>query len=225
MRGKRAAKAIKKPKSFLNKTYKVNPAQVAQKALKIGLFLKKLINTESKFFDTVASTTVSTTPTIVSFNNIAQGVDYNNRVGNSIKVENMLMRQLITTDTLQQAVTFRHMIIVDNESDGALPVITDVLESSSVLSPMNHNNGKRFTVLRDDLYDINSNSINTAATNFLIQRRSDKCFKELNYHIKYDAAAGAIASVKEGNLIGIWLSSSATNATLDYNTRLRYIDN
>lgn len=112
----------------------------------------------------------------------------------------------------------RVLLIRDNFCSGAAPAVTDVLQTASVLAPINITAfPNRFKVLFDVRRDMSINGNEIVAVK--------KYSKDTN-HVKFIGTSGAIASAGAGTLFLILLSDQATNKpTVDYYFRLRYVDN
>lgn len=193
---------------------------VANKAFKIARSVAHMINVERKFYDiatTFTNTQFCTTGTISLLTGMAQGADYNQRNGNSIKAVSIQYRMNIFVGTT--ATGYRIILYKDNEPRQALPSVADILESTTTVSPMNHTNGKRFQILQD----IHSNVDLVKNT-----MRVHKFYKKLNHHIKYVGSGSGITNTDEDNIYFLILadsSSGVTSPTAQFYSRLRYIDN
>lgn len=198
--------------------YGAKAGSLAYKAYKGVRWIQRLINVEKKFFDIVSAPTVSTTPSIISLSNIAQGNDYNQRDGNSILIQSMLLRALITLNSMAATSIIRLVLFVDNDQRGTDPAATDLFESvGSLTTPLNHNVASRFNVLMDKFVSLSING-NRSMT--------FKRFFKYNRHIKYTGTTGADATAYEGAIFLLLWSSEVTNVpTVDYSFRLRYTDN
>lgn len=205
--------------------YGAKAGGLAYKAWRGVRYIKSLINVEKKFFDVTGTTTIdgtsSTSGSIISLSNIAQGDDYNNRSGNSILLQSLLFRGKATIASTFKPTTIRVMLLIDNDQRGTDPTFTDIFETgvgTNITRPLNHNVGKRFNVLWDRVTSMDEFN----------QRRFLHTFRKFyGQHIKYQGTAGADASAYEGNLYLVLASDVATSdaPSFDYSVRLRYTDN
>lgn len=181
-------------------------------------YLKDVVNVERKTFDTNVATAFSSTVTTQCLNLIAQGNDYNNRQGNSIKASglsyNIYINKANATNAYDRC---RLILFIDKKGEGATPAITDLLESNSFYSLKNHTNRDRFKIIKDMRFSLdNSNNLS----------RTLKGFIRLKQHIKYQNTTGAIGSTDTNQIWLFYLSDNAANGPVTaMNFRLRFIDN
>ena len=101
------------------------PGKINQ-AIKWAKIAKEMINAEKKGYQNMNSTAtdVTTSGLIVYLSDISQGLDYQNRVGNSIKAKSIQFRFIarFNDDTLQKQ-TMRIFLIQDKENQGEYPVL------------------------------------------------------------------------------------------------------
>lgn len=204
-------------KKFTRKRFKRRSARggIARKAMAGVRFLRSIVNVEKHFFGTSGAAVAPTVAGVVyPVDNLLQGDVYNSRSGNSILVKSFyMMFDCVGAGTNQ---LYRLIIFIDKENRGALPAVTDVLETATSTSPMNHINGKRFKVLRDA-------RMNVSLTNQQVIQR--KWFIKLNHHVRYnDGNTGTVTDFREGHIFWLFLSDTTTGFYA-YNTRIRYIDN
>lgn len=223
-----------KPRRVARKPWymkKYSVGQVAQKAWSGLKYIKSLINVEQKFFDVTRNNSVQTsTATVLNLSNLAQGNDYNNRDGNSILIQSLLIRYILAgnvSNSLGDIV--RIILFQDNDQRGVDPTASDLLEDTStphlqMLSPLNHNVGKRFNVISDKIIPVNSQNTVLATGPYY---KAGKLFKKFSgNHIKYTSTAGADASNYEGSLYLMTFSLQSVNGpALSIQSRLRFTDN
>lgn len=178
---------------------------------------KKGPDTEYKFLDSVfISQAIGTTAVVYGLSVIAQGNDYFNRNGNVVEAKSLYGRMNVNSSATATFNTLRAMVIVDNDNQGTAPVGTDIFEGASYnyLSPLNHANSKRFTVLWDKVYVVEK--ANKAAVN-------TKLYRKLNHSVRYGGTAGF--TPREGNMYLVLLSDSPVNTPyVDFDFRLRFTD-
>lgn len=197
-------------------SYARSGISLAAKAFALAKYLKSIVNVERKFFD-VAQTNqaIGTTAVIYPLTQIAQGDAYNNREGNSVKAKSLFYRQTTVLNTSAEQTFVRVVIFKDMEQNGTSPTAAQLLESSgNYISPLNHVNGTRFKILRDHI-------VNVTKT---LNAKQYETYIRLSNHIKFSDSAST--DTKEGNIYLLLLSDQATNTpTIDFNSRLRYVDN
>lgn len=191
-------------------------AATASKALSLAAKTYSLLNPEFKVHDVNVTSAISTTANIVSLASIAQGDGASSRDGRSIKVTSL---QLCGSYALHSSATIdviRTMVVIDKDSSGTTPTITDLLASSD---PCEHRNvlsdQNRFRVLYDSLQ-----SLNSAGKTQCLQRK----YMKLNHHVKYDGTAAADYSW--GNIYLVQLGRrAASTSSQNMFCRIRYLDN
>nr|UOF78571.1 capsid protein [Cressdnaviricota sp.] len=190
----------------------------ALKAWNLAKMLKGLINTESKYGDSGIQTLTPTNAGGVSYlSGLAQGLTNITRVGNSILAKSILLNIQCVINASATNTVVRLVLFVDHDNQGATPAVTDLIQSADARAFINRVNGKRFSVLKDWQYVLNTS---TGA------QQNDKVFLRLAHHIKYSGTDAAIGSQLQGAMFLMVISDQATNTpTVIYNSRLRYIDN
>lgn len=184
--------------------------------------IKTLVNVEKKYLDTSNSAvTLSNTAYVANLTGMIQGTDYNQREGNSIKANSIQCRYTLKcnpniTASLGQAV--RVALVMDKDNQGSAPSQLDIFETADVNSPLNHTNGKRFSVLYDKVHTTAPD-----ASNAVVQH---KFYIPCKNHLKF---SGATASATRENHIYLVMYSDTNTATneptVDYYARFRYVDN
>ncbi len=127
---------------------------------------------------------------------VPQGDDDTDRNGIQITMRKLEIRLIVSRGNADCC--FRTIILLDRQSNGAIPTNDDVLQITAtdpqqVVSPLNNDNKKRFRVLSDrtrTLVDGNSN---------------ERCFAvhhKLSTKVRFDGAGTGIADVVSGML---WL--------------------
>ena len=114
-------------------------------------------------------------PSISLVTNVAQGSDSNQRSGNHIFCKSFYLRWRLASTSVV-GTTHRCLIVMDTQNNGAVPAVTDVLQTNNYLSPMNYDTSNRFKVLRDKLF------ITSTGTT---QDKMGKMFIKINKGIKY----------------------------------------
>ncbi len=190
---------------------------MAAKALAVAKLTKSLLNVERKESSFASSVAPNTTGSILMLNGTAQGLDKDDRVGNSVRWTSILTRVRVEIHASATASQARVIFIWDKQSNGALPAVTDVLQAANTLSSLNTDFGKRFRVLSDQMY-------NVSITGNQLQYK--KVFRKLSLRTEFGTTAGTIAAINSGTIFLLVISDEATNApTVFHNTKLRYIDN
>ncbi len=190
---------------------------LAERAMRGVRAITKLVNIEEKANDGSTSFTLSTAGTVTYLSAIAQGSDYTNRIGDSIKCHSVeLIVQVVASAALTTNDGVRVLLFRDLENPGSAPAVTDVLSTANPLGLENWLNRARFKVLFDEVFDI-SNTANPLVSR-LVHLPVDR-------HIKYRGTGATAASAAEGTM---WLVSICGNGTnpsgVNLFWRTRYTD-
>lgn len=185
--------------------------------------IRKLINIETKFVDKAqTSTAISTTATVFAISQTAQGLDVSNRVGDSIKLQHITVRGRVNVSTAASNSLVRIMVIRDLDGYGTAPVSADILQDSatvsSCLSPINYLNRERFSVLYDELVELQGIVQGTAGMPFYFDSAHAG-------HVLYLGTTATAASNGKGSLYVVALSDEATNTpSIAFYSRVTYTD-
>lgn len=203
-------------------------------AYKMAKQIISLINVEQKFFDVDGSggVTVTDTPSVINLSNIAQGTDFYQRVGNSVRPQNFEVRMILRGNSATAGNQCRILIVQDKESQGTDPTLGLVLAAGTypILQPHNPLYKQRFKYLYDEIVNLTNPSVGLASsgtsTDYIPARIVLPMLKmHLGGHIRFDATAGADASDLEGQLFLMAVSLDATNGpNLSYTSRLEFTD-
>lgn len=179
--------------------------------------IKSMINVERKFCDvTSISQVVNKTAALTLLNPIAEGSDYNQRTGISVKTTSLFMRFNIQLDPSAVLNTIRYILFVDKENHGATPAAADVLEdATNYQSPINHVASSRWLILADKFVtlDVNGKAV-----------QEHKLFKKIQFHLKYSATGAT--TVYNTAIYLLLVADNNTNPPLcSWYSRLRYVDN
>lgn len=196
--------------------------------------IKKLEHTEElKYIDVLNSTALSTTGTSLVLSVLAQGDDFNNRVGEEVRAKyvNCKLRLAKTTPSanINQV---RCILFWDLQTNGSGPVIltstladSGLLDNSSItsvlLSPHNYRCSQRYKILYDKVHVLNPDSTTTQMARYIhINKRLGGA------KIKYTDSSGTIASLTSRALCFSILSdtSSTTEITPTLCFRVWYTD-
>ncbi len=193
-------------------------AQTAKAALSTALTLKSMLNVEYQKLVSSSSINPSTTPIITShLGQIVQGDANNARKGNSLKITSCYGKMSAQINTSGVATIFRIMLLVDNSANQGNPSATDILHSNNILSSLNYNNRKRFTVIYSKEFQLSQNGTRELFFSF---------YKKLNMKVTYDGVVGDVTDLTNNNLVWVFMSDEAIlTPDLNFNIVYRYVDN
>lgn len=182
----------------------------------VGL-LKSLINTEEKYIDVATNNSFGTSGIVTLLSACAQGNDDVERNGNKILMKDLLFRVNINGSSTPSATNVRFILFVDKEFDGAVPSVTQVLQTASHLSPINIDYTKRFVILSDKRYSFT----NTGYLSTFV-----KIYKQLQFHAFYDGSTTATADCKENMICALFITDQNVNQPgYNFYSRIKFYDN
>lgn len=202
------------------------------------------LNSEKKVLEFSGASNITTTPTVLVLNTLAQGTTSTTRIGDSVRWTSIQFRcRLDGHATVDNIV--RLILVRDHNPRGVLPAYTDVYQgtpsTTNVMQYRNLKNINRFDILWDKFYVIpaqNSGSSHVRVIEkywnlekMLIKRNyrskgkgkvADKALNETTYI----ANTGGIADIGEQGFFFIAVAdNTASPIDFDYHFRNRYIDN
>lgn len=201
---------------------------VAYKAFKVAKTVAALVNVEKKFYDVqnlnITSTAFNSSGSVGLYTAMAQGNDYNQRNGISILPKSFQLNMNVYNNGVNYA-TCRVVVFRDMENRQATPAVSDLLETVTPQSPLNHVNGKRFRILKDWKFTLDGVSKSTRYLEYYHQ--FNKVGSKGKDHIRFEGTGSGASNIDEGHIFILFLSDNITAAAPfgTIYTRLRYIDN
>jgi len=176
---------------------------------------------ELKNIDITGNCVVNTVGAIVLLNPLAQGYDNGYRVARFVKLTAYELRAYVTSASEASAQTARLIIVYDRQTNGAAPVMLDILSVASPISTYNSFNLDRFEVLYDNLYAVREHGTDFKQPNF---DEDGELSHTCNYNSSSTATVadyvnGAVFLLSIGNV-----AAGETAATMYYRTRIYYYD-
>ncbi len=178
-----------------------------------------LLNTEFKSIDIAASGTVSTTAGFVLLNGTAPGDDFDTRDGRVIRMKSIQITLTYFINSNATLTFIRILVFIDKQPNEATPTITQLLDTSSIVSFRNLDFRKRFIILKDDIVAMTIQGANRLG--------SWKYYKQIDAKTQYDAdTTGTIADITTNAIFLMLVSSEGTNLpNVTRVSRVRFIDN
>lgn len=185
---------------------------------------------EHKYVDVASGNyNADTTGTVTLLNGVAQGDDNNQRQGRQVNFTSVSIKGMLQTESQATSPCFCRLIVVwDGATNGAAPLITDLLVASTSLSHNNLNNRARFKILLDEQYALGG-LITTATQTYA----ESPTIYTINRYVKLPkclqtnlGTSAAVTSIQSG---AIWMFTignvaSATGGTFTVATRCRFLD-
>lgn len=190
---------------------------------------------ELKFKDTVLdNVTYGAAGTINVLNNMSQGTDSIARIGRRINMKSVFIRYMLDSNFTEN-IFFRTILVVDMQSNGALPAWTDIFVDTNSTTLTNLNNRDRFRILldRQDVIEPGISGGGPIAIGTGNAGGATICFKQLykklNFVTTYNAGIqGTIADIQTGALLLCTIASVTNAGQGTYTTllkcRIRFTD-
>lgn len=186
--------------------------------------LKRTVGKEEwKFRDTYTAAAVTNAGAFTCISLLQLGDDVGNREGRKINIESIQAKIRFEQNASATApVTIRVIFFQDKQSNGANPVLADLLDTTSaggVDALRNLNNRSRFKILMDRRYSMGvfAGDICEVTDEYYDKRKHDIIFNALN--------AGNIGDIQTGALFFLWISDvAANNPGGIMNTRIRFTE-
>lgn len=174
-----------------------------------------------KYSDVTDTINVDTTGAIILLNGLTRGNDSDNRIANRIRMLGAEFKGYVDTAANAAPQTGRILIVYDLQSNGTTPTMTDFLQLSASISPMNRDNLNRFIVLHDLMYTVQEHGVEYRQPHFsFVVEIQRNCLYGLGN-------AGTVADIVSGALYIVSIGSIANGAdtgSLTFYNRLYYYD-
>lgn len=178
------------------------------------------MNVEEKINQGAVSGGVTSTGTVNSLTSLAQGTNYTDRIGNSIKLQRIEVRMKVIMNSSSTGTLLRVILFRDLYQSGTAPGVTDVLNqngsSNAPLQPYNWLLRDRIAIIYDEIVALSGTGDNTAALNIDVPHSG---------HVKYVGTTSGAASNGPGSVYLLLVSDEATNTpTVTYAYRVTFTD-
>lgn len=188
----------------------------AYSALKIARKLKDAVNIEYKYYSQNNAISADYGGTVTALNLIPQGITDSQRIGDSLKMQNLTIRGVWTLQGGQQAVC-RHLVVLDhqNKVSTAGDVLDNIGSGYAPYSAKQYDKRFQTRILYDKTFVVDANN----------PLKAFDLVVPVNSHTQYDSA---LTTIDTGALKIICLSNIAAGATAPYfsfTSRLTYTDN
>lgn len=175
------------------------------------------LNSEKNFVATSVTATPAGTWSFSALGLLATGNTTASRVGNQIKFVSHNMNIRIVMNASASDTFVRIVLFLDKQPNGALPGATSVFNTDTIDSFVNINNGRRFVMMMNKVYNVSTGS----KTTLFIQK-----WMKYQFKTRYAGTTAAITDLATNSCVLGLISSEATNTpTVEFNIRQRYFDN
>lgn len=188
---------------------------------------------ELKFVDTTSqNVALTTTWAGVLVNGIAQGSDFNQRIGRKSTMKSVLFNGNCFNISGASLVSIngaycRFVIIYDTQpNSGTIPTGTDIFVANDPNTALNLNNRDRFQVLMDVRKQVSAFTF-SAATALTAGNPANsywKKFKKCNKETVFSGTAATLGSISTGAIYLFVIADAASSAAIDYYIRVRFTD-
>lgn len=173
-----------------------------------GLFNMRMGGIEKKFNDYFQPTTnLAAGSAIYNINGIAQGTDYNQRIGREIFQKSLYLR-MFGADVTGTSTQVRVMLVFDKQTNGVLPLISDILTSVSLLACNNLNNRERFVTISDKQFI--TSGTNAGPSNSFMNNK----YKKIRLPVTFNNTGSTIADINTGALYLVIIAQNAFSGLL-----------
>lgn len=162
---------------------------------------------------------------ITELNDVLQGAGVYERVGVKILMRSVRIRATLTANASPAMAIVRMAVIYDRQPNGAAPAIADIFTdtrvagatTTDICSGVNISNKNRFTILRDQMWNLDSATSLSHVVDWFIPCRLQTEFK---------ASAGTIADISTGSLLLVTAGLNVTSFAnmFQCRSRIRYED-
>jgi hypothetical protein len=170
--------------------------------------IRKLINVEEKILDSnLSTTTISYSGLVSSISTFAQGLDYNARIGDSIKLQHIRVSIYAQVAAGSLSSALRIIILRDLFQQGTAPTASQILQNvgaaDAINQPRNWLLRDRFSFLHDEVYEL-SNTAGNASYCITLDMPHEG-------HVKYIGSTGVAASNGFGSVYILYVSNENVN--------------
>ena len=178
---------------------------------------------EKKNIDTTSTTTIVAAQTVgnpLVLNSVAQGTTPNTYLGRSLTMKSLLIRWAGYLDATTTGSSGLRMIVVyDKQTNGAIPVTTDVFQVDQMTSPMNLNNNRRFEVVLDEMIPC----VGTGGPQAWFVER----YVKMNRRTEFSGAGAGVTQIATGSLVAYFYQQGGLLVASPINSfysRVRFVD-
>jgi len=179
---------------------------------------------ERKYLDNYQASTTSTAGTTACINQIAEGDDYNNRIGRKVSLKNIQYDVFIDVSNAAATEAGFWCLVLDKQSNNALAGYTTVFDTSVIAAPFAFKNDatfqERFQMLKFEPFVVSPSG------NGGCHYRGFLPLETLLPEDQVVQYAGTAAGVPNKNAILMCYGSTggAGDVTITYGIRIKYVD-
>lgn len=193
------------------------------------VFQKTFSGSEVKYQDTVVQVEFDTTGNPTLINGVAEGNENTNRAGRQFKIVSIMAKGYVTGASASGpagATPIRQLVVYDKQTNGAAPVIGDVLVNGDVAGQLNMDNKNRFVVLWDEIWQPPGIPLGTNGAGAAYW--SVNKWRKVNLPVLNKGTTAAVASIATGSIyvfsIGAFAANATHNPVSQINYRIKFTD-
>lgn len=175
------------------------------------------------------SSNIPNTGNISLLSGVAAGTDYNQRIGRKIMLKSILLRlniQPVSTTSQPVGDAVRIIVFYDTQTNGAIPLVADVLQSANYTSPLNLNNRDRFKVIMDKYLGTEAAVYTAGAlTSGSPKVRALTKYRKCGLEAIYSGTGATVGSIATGGIFILYISQANNVNNIQIDSRIRFMDN
>jgi len=190
---------------------------------KYGSYVLGALNAEMKEYYSLIANAVITNSNAYQLLSIAQGSDYNSRIGDSVKLDNLRIEYTLNVNATAGQNLTRVVVLRDFMNTGAVPTLASIFQDVSsqaalIVSPYLHSLGDRYEVLYDAVH-----VQVTAADSAIVHRRIGLGVDD---HVLWSGTSSAIGDTYQGHPFLFAITDQGVNGPkLVVNSTAYFVDN
>lgn len=174
---------------------------------------------ELKVIDTAsASYAADTTGLVTLINGVAQGTDFNTRIGRKFTMKSVLVRGDVRVGATPASTAWRVMVVLDRQANGVAPGITDIINAANLAGVQTLSFRDRFVVLMDKQGWLEQTDM---------QIRPFKWYHKCNLEVTNSGTGATVGSIATGALYLVTCGATGagvTAAIVQVACRVRFTD-
>lgn len=177
---------------------------------------------ELKCYDTNWSFNIVGAGHVFCLNTITQGTDDFNRIGKSIQLKNLSINYYITSIGVGPNLVCRTLFVLDRQTNGATPAVSDIIESNAVEALYKESQRTRFKILYDKVTFAGADG---SGINVIMQGGTNmNVAVPLNYKQEFLSNAGTVAAINKGAIWCLIVTNVTSNLRTNGAARVQYTD-
>lgn len=195
-------------------TYWQAGSKLASGAYRLARWAASHINAEFKVFDvTQSAQTIPNTASVYVLNNVPQGTDADERIGRQFRNKSFQWRFTVSINPTATTTKVRAIIMKDTQPELGAITLADVLEGGDIDGFKTFASRNRLIFLRDMTLELDHD---------YKPEITMKGYMRVRDHSLFDAAGNML----KGRYLLWFVADEPTNLpSLDFSTRLRFLDN